>query len=195
MIYAIVKLLKANKTTLSCGLTERQIRMKHLIYDNFDMLEHDDEDLKTTIAEREEIESEEVTEDMLYSEKNDLYSDYFDDELDNLDIKLEGRIIAIASLGLWNGKKSGYKIGSNNLNEIMTMGNEDYIEVWSDGYNIHKKSAHHDGTNRLLFRMIREDRNIDNFTNKIYNNEPISKNVLNYYTKSIEKDVRQIFGW
>ena len=169
--------------------------MKHLIYDNFDMLEYDDEDLKTTIAEREEIESEEVTEDMLYSEKNDLYSDYFDDELDNLDIKLEGRIIAIASLGLWNGKKSGYKIGSNNLNEIMTMGNEDYIEVWSDGYNIHKKSAHHDGTNRLLFRMIREDRNIDNFTNKIYNNEPISKNVLNYYTKSIEKDVRQIFGW
>jgi hypothetical protein len=27
MIYAIVKLLKANKTTLSCGLTERITRM------------------------------------------------------------------------------------------------------------------------------------------------------------------------
>jgi hypothetical protein len=159
------------------------------------MLDNDDEELKRNIAERKEIELEEVTDNDLYEEKIYLYDEYFDDGLQNLDVELEGRIIAIADLGLWNGRKGGYKIGSNNLNEIMKMGNEDYIEVYGNGYNIIKKSNHHDGCNNLLFRMIRENRNIDNLTDMIYNNKPISKSVLNYYTKSVYKDVKEVYGW
>jgi hypothetical protein len=171
--------------------------MEHLIYDNYDMLDDNDteNELKRNIAERREINIEEITDEDLCNEKNYLYEEYFNDEMDNLNVELDGRIIAIASLGLWNGRVSGYKIGGTNLNEIMIMGNEDYIKIWSDGYNIRKKSEHHDGTNKLLFRMIREDKNIDNLTNMIYDNKIISKNILNYYTKSIEKNVRNIYGW
>lgn len=171
--------------------------MKHVIYNNWDSLDNEEteKDLKEQIAERKEIGVEEVTEDDLAEEKNYLYDLYFQDELDNLDVELDGRIIAIADLGLWNGRVGGYKIGGTNLNEIMKMGNHDYIDIWSDGHNIHKSSSHHDGTNRILFRKVREDRDIDRLTDMIYNNKPISKSVLNYYTKSIEKDVRKIYGW
>jgi hypothetical protein len=181
------------------GFYHKQIgdKMKHSIYNNWDMLDGDEteKDLKEQIAERKEIEVEEVTEEDLSEEKSFLYDEYFNDELGNLDVELDGRIIAIADLGLWNGRVGGYKIGGTNLNEIMKMGNHDYIDIWSDGYNIRKSSSHHDGTNYILFRKVREDRDIDRFTDMIYNNKPISKSVLNYYTKSIEKDVRNIFGW
>lgn len=36
--------------------------------------------------------------------------EYFYDEQMNLNIPTEGRIIAIADLGLWNGRRTGYKL-------------------------------------------------------------------------------------
>jgi len=170
--------------------------MEHLIYDNYAILTDDnDKELKESLSERRDIPIEDITEEMLQDERNDMTEMYFQDELDNLDQELEGRIIAIADLGLWTGRVSGYKIGGTNLNEVMKIDNHDYIKVYSDGFNIRKESSHHDGTNRMLFRMVRENRNIDHFTDMVYNGNPISKSVLNYYTKSIEKNIRNIYGW
>jgi len=170
--------------------------MEHLIYDNYAILTDDnDKELKELLSERRDIPIEDITEEMLQDERNDMTEMYFQDELDNLDQELEGRIIAIADLGLWTGRVSGYKIGGTNLNEVMKIDNHDYIKVYSDGFNIRKESSHHDGTNRMLFRMVRENRNIDHFTDMVYNGKTISKNVLNYYTKSIEKNIRNIYGW
>ena len=170
--------------------------MEHLIYDNYAILTDDnDQELKESLSERRDIPIEDITEEMLQDERNDMTEMYFQDELDNLDQELEGRIIAIADLGLWTGRVSGYKIGGTNLNEVMKIDNHDYIKVYSDGFNIRKESSHHDGTNRMLFRMVRENRNIDHFTDMVYNGKTISKNVLNYYTKSIEKNIRNIYGW
>ena len=170
--------------------------MEHLIYDNYAILTDDnDKELKESLSERRDIPIEDITEEMLQDERNDMTEMYFQDELDNLDQELEGRIIAIADLGLWTGRVSGYKIGGTNLNEVMKIDNHDYIKVYSDGFNIRKESSHHDGTNRMLFRMVRENRNIDHFTDMVYNGKTISKNVLNYYTKSIEKNIRNIYGW
>jgi hypothetical protein len=169
--------------------------MKHLIYDNYEMLENNDEELIDAIADQRNIPIEDITEDDLFEFKNDTYNDYYDDEIANLDVELPGRIIAIANLGLWSGRVGGYKIGANNLNEVVKMGNQDYNSVWSDGYNIRKKAIHHDGTNCILFRMLREDRNVDHFTDLIYNNKPITKNILNYYTRSVERYVRNVYGY
>lgn len=168
--------------------------MKHIIYDNYEDFDTMD-NTKQQISERQEIPIEEVTEQMVYDEWGEQLDFWFSDEQENLNEQLEGDIIAIADLGLWNGRFSGYKILGNNLNEIMSFGNHDYIKIYSDGYNIRKESSHHDGTNHILFRMVRNDRNIDHFTDMIYNKKPITKNMLNYYTKSIEKNVRNIYGW
>jgi len=168
--------------------------MKHIIYDNYEDFDTMD-NTKQQIAEHQEIPIEEVTEQMVYDEWGEQLDFWFSDEQENLNKQLDGNIIAIADLGLWNGRFSGYKIIGDNLNEIMSFGNHDYIKIYSDGYNIRKESSHHDGTNHILFRMVRNDRNIDYFTDMIYNKKPITKNMLNYYTKSIEKNVRNIYGW
>ena len=106
----------------------------------------------------------------------------------------DGRILAIADLGLWNGRKQGYKILYEFANSIFSI-SEDYNEYYSDGYNIRANCTHHDGTNHILYRVIREDRNIQNLLDAIYNGEEITRKKLNYYTKSLHPYVRRVYGW
>ena len=120
---------------------------------------------------------------------------YLDDERANLDIETSGRIIAIADLGLWDGRHQGYHIyATRNIKAIFDL-HYDYTEWYSDGYNIRATDAHHDGVNRYEFREIREDRNIQNLLDAIYNGEKITRKKLNYYTKSLHKRVAAVYGW
>jgi hypothetical protein len=139
----------------------------------------------------ENYETTDVT-DIIYEEINL----WFEDETSNLYKQLDGRILAIASMGLWNGRKTGYKILGDNLNEVLTSTiGCDEKEVYFDGYNIKAEGYHHDGRNFVEYREIREDKNIDKLLDKIYMNKPISRSELNYYTKPLGKYVKQIFGW
>ena len=171
--------------------------MKHMIYDNFQMLEGSDAEkqLREIMSDNMNIPVEDITDEQVSLEKYVEYEQFFNDELVNLDKQLDGRIICIATLGLWNGTAQGYKLGGYNLNEILTMGNYDYISVWGDEYNIRKSSAHHDGTNYYLFREVHENRDIEKFCNMIYNGNGISNSQLNYYTKSLYDYVKNIYGW
>ena len=118
----------------------------------------------------------------------------FEAEMVNLDIKLPGKILVIACLGLWNGRRSGYKIMDNNLNEILTASIGDLYEVYFDGHNIKAKDTHHDGTNYYEFRLIRNDRNIDILLEKIYNDD-FSRQDINNYTRSLAPYIREVYGW
>lgn len=119
----------------------------------------------------------------------------FDDETLNLNKKLDGRILAIADMGLWNGRRTGYKILGNNLNEVLTCGiGCDEKEVYCDGRNVLATGYHHDGRNHVEFREIREDRNIDNLLDKLYNNEEVTRQEINYYTRSLRPYVKQVYG-
>lgn len=124
---------------------------------------------------------------------NELVYLYHQDELDNLDKRLNGRILVIADLGLWDGRRKGYKILGNNLNEIL-YSDTDYYKIGVKNKNIRAIASHHDGTNYYEFREIREDRNIENLTNDIYNNKEITRGRLNYYTKSIAPYIKEIYG-
>ena len=120
---------------------------------------------------------------------------YLDDERCNLNKKVDGRILVIGDLGRWNGRVSGYKIiDSCNIRDIL-YSDCDYMEWYGDGYNIRAVGHHHDGTNYYLYRVIREDRNIDNLLDAIYSGEEITNKKLNYYTKSLYKDVANVYGW
>ena len=119
----------------------------------------------------------------------------FDDEQSNLFKILDGRIICIADMGLWNGRRSGYKILGNNLNEVLTCGiGCDEKEVYCDAYNVYAQGYHHDGSNSVEFREIREDRNIDNLLDKLYNNEEVTRREINYYTRSLRPYIKEIYG-
>ena len=165
---------------------------KKIIWSNLDININEWHDF---IEEVEEARCEKLSENEKYEKIANLLDEYFQDELDNLNIKTDNNIIAIASLGLWNGRKKGYKILSNNVNSILNSFDCDYIEIYVDRYNIKFKGYHHDGQNYIEFREIREGTNIDNLLNDIYEGKPISRQKLNYYTKSIRHYVADAYGW
>lgn len=120
--------------------------------------------------------------------------DYFSDMVLNLKFETDNQIICIADLGLWNGRRSAYKICNRLFSECLTVGNHDYNHLYYDGYNVRKTSIHHDGTNHYLFREIKPGVNIEKFCNMLYNNEPISNATLNRYTKSLKKYAKRYLG-
>lgn len=170
--------------------------MKKLIWSNMNLDIDDWRDSYKEFLEINEMDDRDPEdENAIYNYMIETNDEYFNDEKMNLNKNIDGRILVIGDLGLWHGRKQGYKIiDSRNLNSILGF-QYDYFEIYGDGYNIRATEHHHDGTNYYEYRMIREDRNIDNLLEAIYNGEEISRKKLNYYTKSLYKNVAEIYGW
>lgn len=169
--------------------------MKKTIWQNIDLkIEDWKDDYKEYIEINEFKALNPENEDEIYDymvNTNDLY---LDDERLNLNKEIDGRILVIADIGRWYGRAQGYKILDNNISSILDT-DCDYCEWYSDGYNIKFTGHHHDGVNYLEYRVIREDRNIDNLLRDLYYGEEISRKKLNYYTKSLHPYVAEIYGW
>lgn len=160
-----------------------------------------------TIEEEEnfkkDIQAQRIEEDEELLNDNELlqriYEDislFYDDEKELLNKTIDNKILCIASMGLWNGRKTGYKILENyNLNEILQSFSCDEFKIYCDNYNIFFEGYHHDGKNYIEFREIKNMDNIDNLLNKIYNNETISRSLINYYTKPMTHYIKQIYGF
>ena len=88
---------------------------------------------------------------------NNYIEDSLKNEITNLDISLEGKILVIGNLELWNGRRSKYKIiKKRNINAILTNNHEGEIEFFSNGKNIKAICHHHDGINHYEYREIRK---------------------------------------
>ena len=169
---------------------------KHIIWSNMDINPEDwKEDYEET-AEINDWDEDTDDENNLWRFIGETLERQMDDERANLNIPTDGRILVIADISAWDGHHQGYRIGTSrrNINEIFDH-YHDYTEWYSDGYNIRATDAHHDGVNRYEFREIREDRNIQNLLDAIYNREKITRKKLNYYTKSLHKRVAAVYGW
>lgn len=125
---------------------------------------------------------------------------YLDDERFNLDIDISQPIIAIADLGLWNGRVSGYKeLNSSNLSDCLnTFDSCEYHEWYVDEHgDLRCTAVHHDGTNYILYRAYRDDvtdEQIDEFLTKIYEGEATEDDV-NAVTRKLGEDVAKVYGW
>ena len=77
---------------------------------------------------KDELESEQSD----YSEREliDLMYDtnnlYLEDEKMNLNVDLPQNILVIADLGLWDGRRQGYKQLGNNLSQCLSVCQHDY---------------------------------------------------------------------
>ena len=169
---------------------------KHIIWSNMNLDVEDWADGYKEYLEINDIEDKDPDDEhAIYEWMCETNDEYLDDERCNLNKKVDGRILVIGDLGFWYGRKSGYKIiNSCNIKDIL-YSDCDYIEWYGDGYNIRSVQHHHDGTNYCLYRVIREDRNINNLLDAIYNGEEITNEKLNYYTKSLYKYVADVYGW
>ena len=89
----------------------------------------------------------------------ELNNDYLEDERYNLDVELENhKIIAVANLGLWDGKKAGYKEVGDNIADCL-YSDLDYLEWYVDSEgDLRLEGSHHDGNNSVLYRAVSEDK-------------------------------------
>lgn len=167
---------------------------KRIIWSNIDLNVDDWKEAYSDFIEMNELDRDPNNEDALYDFMVEMNNQYLDDERMNLNQYVDGRILVVADLGLWHGRRPGYKVLDGNVTNILSAEAE-YVEWYGDGYNIKATAHHHDGSNYYEYRVIREDRNIDNLLDAIYNGEEISRKKLNYYTKSLYPYVAKIYGW
>lgn len=84
-------------------------------------------------------------------------NDYFSDERANLDVDVPTGIIAIADLGLWNGRRIGYKEMGYNISDCL-YSECDYVEWYIDERGDFRFTGHHhDGTNHVVYRAWKDE--------------------------------------
>lgn len=140
-------------------------------------------------AMADEITDEEITPEYYYDSRSiDL-----DDERANLNIEVDGYIVAFASLGLWNGRVNGAKLVGTNVRRILHS-NDDYVTWYCDPYNVRAEMIHHDGTNYVLYRVANDKEQAENLVDKIaYGN--MSEEEFRKRTKSLRPYVAKVYGW
>lgn len=125
------------------------------------------------------------------------YSNWYSCEFENLDKELQGRVIAIADLGLWSGRRKSYKIMNSNLNCVLDACGGDYLKVYTDRYDVKSVAVHHDGVNYITYRMLKPNLTevqIDNFLNKLASGN-FDKKDISRYTTSLKSQINKIYGW
>lgn len=171
-------------------------KSEKLIYDNCPS-NTDFEDWKKDYLERcddLEMPCDENDEDSLFNKYCEELNDLYWDEETNLNKELNGIIVAFANLGFWNGRRDGAKIFSDNLNSILDVCGCDYIKVYADRYNVRSVLSHHDGTHYLLFRLAPNKEIAELLEYKASMGE-LTEDYFKRKTKSIRKDVAEVYGW
>lgn len=144
---------------------------------------------------REEYNSS-LTNEEIYEACYFMNKTWFDEEKSELKHVSEGEIIAIADLGRWNGRCSGYK-ELKSLEDVL-YSSCDYERVYVDSNgDLRKEESHHDGSNSILYRYWKEDlteEKKENFLNKIYNGKATGKDVTRY-TRKAGIGIANAFGW
>ena len=166
------------------------MKSKHIIWT--DLIDY--EDWRTDMEAEYPDEDERYRIDRAY-EIND---EYLDDERVNLNIKLNRDIIVIADLGLWNGRKTGYKeIRSRNIADCL-YSRDDYMTWYVDERgDLRGDGVHHDGTNHYLYRVYKDNvtaRQIDNFHEKLYTGTATEKDIERV-TRRLGDEIGAVYGW
>lgn len=120
------------------------------------------------------------------------------DERANLNIQLARPILVIADLGLWNGRRSGYReIPSGNISDCLYSemdGNEWYLDKNGD---LRCTAIHHDGTNHYLYRAYKDsatDVQIEALKEKLYEGTA-TRNDITRITRRLGDDIAPIYGF
>lgn len=119
---------------------------------------------------------------------------YYYDEKANLDLRLPGKVLAIADLGFWDGRRPGYKVMGSNLNEVLHGFDCDDIHVYCDGYNVRSDACHHDGVHHITFRLVPDGIDAEKLIEAIYWGKHTPA-MVRRYTRSLRPYVAEIYGW
>jgi len=163
---------------------------RHIIWSND--IDYDDwrEDLEEQYPDLTEAERMEL----MY----ELNGDYLDDERSNLDIQLSRPILVVGDLGLWHGRRMGYKeIPSGNIRDCL-YSDYDYTTWYVDrNGDFRCDDTHHDGTNHYLYRVYKDnisEAQKDRLKEKIYNGTATRADIARV-TRRLGDEIGKVYGW
>lgn len=166
---------------------------KHLIWSNYDL---DYEDWRADL----EADYPELSEDQLMALMYEINGNYLDDERANLNIHLDQPILIIADLGLWRGRRMGYKeIESGNIRDCLFSDRDtDYATWYVDKLgDLRCDAIHHDGTNFLLYRTYKDgvtESQIDRLKEKLYYGTATRADITRI-TRRLGDEIGKVYGW
>lgn len=163
----------------------------HLIWSNYHI---DYEDWREYLEE----EFPDLSEDERYLKMLEINNDYLDDERVNLNIQLSQPILVIGDLGLWYGRRSGYKeIESGNIRDCL-YADTDYSTWYVDKLgDLRCDAIHHDGTNHYLYRAYKDgvrESQIDLLKDKLYRGIATRADVTRI-TRRLGDDIARVYGF
>ena len=128
----------------------------------------------------------------------EMNSDYLDDERTNLNIQLSRPILVIGDLGLWHGRRMGYKeIESGNIRDCL-YSDTDYSTWYVDKLgDLRCDAIHHDGTNHYLYRVYKDnvrESQIDLLKEKLYRGTATRVDITRV-TRRLGDEIAQVYGF
>ncbi len=164
---------------------------EHLIWSNYHL---DYEDWKEDL----EAEYPDLSDEDRYLKMLEINNDYLDDERLSLNIQLSQPILIIADLGLWDGRRSGYKeIKSGNIKDCL-FSNYDYATWYVDkNGDLRCDVIHHDGINHLLYRVFKDDATEDQryrLEEKIFMGTATRADITRV-TRRLGDEIGRVYGW
>ena len=164
---------------------------KHMIWTNYDL---NFEDWRADLEEEFPNLGEDELRAMMYENNKH----YLDDERINLNIQMEMPIIVIADLGLWNGRRMGYKdIESGNIRDCL-YADTDYATWYVDHLgDLRCDAVHHDGTNFYLYRAFKpgvSKNQMENLKEKIYHGKATRSDITRV-TMRLGDAIAKVYGW
>lgn len=164
---------------------------KHIIWSNYDL---DYEDWKDDLEENypELSEQERIT--LMY----EINGDYLEDERTNLNVQLSAPILVIGDLGLWYGRRMGYKeIASGKICDCL-YSDTDYSTWYVDRLgDLRCDAIHHDGTNHYLYRTYKPgvvQSQIDNLKEKLYYGTATRADITRI-TRRLGDEIAKVYGF
>ena len=172
------------------GATVAPFPEKRMIWSNTDL------DLKDWTELREEY--PDYTEEQFTDEMIETNNSYLDDERCNLNIQCNSEIIAIADIGRWNGRFSGYGIiKSGNVADCL-YSPYDYAQWYVDrNGEFRSTQIHHDGSNHYYYRTFKdgvEDYEREDLLADIYEGKATQEQI-DRLTDKLGPTIGKVYGW
>ena len=118
-----------------------------------------------------------------------------------LGINLPEPIIVIADLGLWDGRRTGYKEIPGNIAKCLDVRvSSSYESTWylDERNDLVCDDIHHDGTNHYLYRTWKKTATPQqraNFVSKIMTGETITRRDITRLTERLGDAICAAHGW
>ena len=149
---------------------------------------------------RDDLEAEypDLSEDERISLMYEINGDYLDDERANLNVQLSQPILVVGDLGLWNGRRMGYKeIPSGNIRDCL-YSDTDYSTWYVDRLgDLRCDAIHHDGTNFYLYRVYKDSASpsqIELLKEKLYRGIATRADITRV-TRRLGDDIAKVYGF